>query len=66
MKRKMIIEDYLLTIISYLLLASSIVMINLINQPMLKMVSYILLPISLFVTIYGVIEVSKDKSYLKD
>lgn len=63
--KRMLIEDYALTIVAYLLLMISIVTINLINQPMLKLVSYIVLPISVIVTIYGVIQVNKTHDMIR-
>ena len=63
--KRMLIEDYALTIVAYLLLMISIVTINLINQPMLKLVSYIVLPISVIVTIYGVVQVNKTHDMMR-
>ena len=63
--KKMLIEDYLLTIVSYLILMISIVTINLINQPMLKLVSYVVLPISIIVTIYGVLQVNRTHEMIR-
>lgn len=65
MNKKILVEDYLLTIVAYFILMVSIVTVNLVNQPMLKLVSYILLPASLIITIYGVMQVNKDKEILR-
>ena len=65
MSKKILVEDYLLTIVAYFILMVSIVTVNLVNQPMLKLVSYILLPASLIITIYGVMQVNKDKEILR-
>ena len=63
--KKLLVEDYFLTIVSYLILMVSIVTVNLVNQPMLKLVSYILLPISIIVTIYGVVQINKTKDMIR-
>ena len=63
--KKILVEDYFLTIIAYLILMVSIITINLINQPMLKLVSYIVLPISILVTIYGVLQVNKTHDMIR-
>lgn len=65
MSKKILVEDYFLTIIAYIILMISIVMVNLINQPMLKLVSYVLLPISIIITIHGVIQINRDKEILR-
>ena len=63
--KKMLVQDYALTIIAYLILMISIITINLINQPMLKLVSYIVLPISIIITIYGVVQVNKTHDMIR-
>ena len=63
--KRLLVEDYLLTIVAYIILMVSIVTINLISQPMLKLVSYIVLPIAIIVTIYGVLQVNKTHDMIR-
>lgn len=62
---RIIIQNYILTIIAYLMLMISIVTINLLHQPLLKMVSYISLPLSFIITIYGILEINKSKKHAR-
>ena len=59
---RIIIQNYILTIIAYLMLMISIVTINLLHQPFLKMASYVSLPLSFIITIYGVLEINRSKA----
>lgn len=63
-KNRIIVGDYLLVILAYIVLATSIIAVNMLKNADLKTMAYAVLGAGIFTIIYSIYTLNKDKELL--